>query len=268
MTATFENLCTVHSVGHGNYAWDCPPGWRQGRGAFGGLVVATLMRAMRHEHERTADMPFAVRSVTAALVGPVTAGAAEIAVTLDRAGTGLHALSARLTQGGEVKATATALFGKSRGSNIRLQQLPLCRPPLSSVDRVIAVAPPIAPEFSLNMQYAPYGALPFCGAAVAEAEGYVRALCPPQKMSAEYIAAIADAYWPTLFAKLEMPTPMATIAFTLQLLRRLEDVPAQAPIYVRAKTLAADAGYVVELRELYTENGELLALNEQTFVTI
>jgi acyl-CoA thioesterase len=268
MTAAFENLCTVHSVGHGNYAWDCPPGWRQGRGAFGGLVVATLMRAMRHEHERTADVPFAVRSVTAALVGPVTAGAAEIAVTLDRAGAGLHALSARLTQGGEVKATATALFGKARGSNIRLQQLPACVPPLYAAERIVAVAPPLGPEFAQHLQYAPYGAMPFSGAQVAEAEGYVRAQIPDSVMNAEYIAAMADGYWPTLFAKLDGPAPMATIAFTLQLLRTLRDVPASAPIYMRAKTLAADAGYVVELRELYTENGELLALNEQTFVTI
>jgi len=48
-----------------------PPGWRQGRVAFGGLVVGSLVRAIK---QRIADPARAVRTVTAELPGPLEPG--------------------------------------------------------------------------------------------------------------------------------------------------------------------------------------------------
>ena len=46
---------TLVPLGGDRFAWDVPDGWQQGKGAFGGLVIATLARAIaRGIHAATA----------------------------------------------------------------------------------------------------------------------------------------------------------------------------------------------------------------------
>jgi hypothetical protein len=79
---------------------------------------------------------------------------------------------------------------------------------------------------------------------------------------------MADAYWPTLYSITRAPRPMATVTYTLQILRAPEELDPSAPLFYRARLLGAHEGYVSELRELWTPEGELVALNPQTFVVI
>ena len=79
---------------------------------------------------------------------------------------------------------------------------------------------------------------------------------------------MADAYWPSTYATASAPRPMATVTFTLQLTERALSLDATAPLFYRARSVAHSAGYVSELRELWTADGELVALNPQTFVII
>ena len=64
------------------------------------------------------------------------------------------------------------------------------------------------------------------------------------------------------------PRPVATVAFTLELLSGLEGLDPEAPLFHSARVVAARAGYFVELRELWGEDGRLVALNQQTVVLI
>jgi hypothetical protein len=61
---------------------------------------------------------------------------------------------------------------------------------------------------------------------------------------------------------------MATIAFTLEVMAKMEGLPLDAPLYHEASSPAADGGYIVELRSLRGVDGRLVALNQQTFVAI
>ena len=45
-------------------------------------------------------------------------------------------------------------------------------------------------------------------------------------------------------------------------------LPADVPLLHRAHVAASAQGFFVEMRELWTEGGELVALNQQTFVWI
>src|SRR6185369_7921247 len=63
--ASLSEVSTPHPVGDG-YRLDVAPEWRHGRGAFGGLVIGALLRAIE---QRTADPTRKVRSVTAELPG-------------------------------------------------------------------------------------------------------------------------------------------------------------------------------------------------------
>jgi hypothetical protein len=59
---------------------------------------------------------------------------------------------------------------------------------------------------------------------------------------------------------------MATIAFTFQPFTFAGD--PTAPLAYRARLVASEGGYCVEFRELWSEDGHLLALNQQTMVII
>ena len=87
----FRAASTIVPQGDGRFTWDVPDGWQQGKGAFGGLVIGALARALgacEPEPER------ALRSISAELCGPMLTGATAIAVTVLRRGRGVTYLEA------------------------------------------------------------------------------------------------------------------------------------------------------------------------------
>src|SRR5690606_21365142 len=99
-------------------------------------------------------------------------------------------------------------------------------------------------------------------------EGWVRPKNPGAKRDAAYVAACIDAYWPAHLSRESQLRPMATVAFTVQPRPHFEGLDPEAPHFYRARVLATDGGYSVETRELWGEDGRLLGLNQQTFVSI
>jgi hypothetical protein len=110
--------------------------------------------------------------------------------------------------------------------------------------------------------------MPFAAGKEPIAEGWVRFRERPARRDVAHLAALADAWWPALFSIWSAPRPMATIAYTLQVLGTLDGLDPDAPIFHRARAVASRDGYAVEIRELWGYDGRLLALNEQTFVVI
>jgi acyl-CoA thioesterase len=243
-----------------------PEGWRQGRGAFGGLVLAALARAIE---TCEADPERVLRSISGQLIGPVLAGEAVIEVRLLRSGSAVSTWSASLTQQGETLAVATAVHGRAR----RIEQAswapapPAFDPPWSSIE-VAPVQAPLGPEFAGHLEYRLTGPLPFSSAPEAIASGWVRSKKLLPRLGAPELIAYADAWWPAMLATEQAPRPTATVAFTLQLFTPSRPLDPSRPLYHRAHAVAGQEGYAVELRELWSEQGELVALNQQTFVTI
>ena len=77
-----------------------------------------------------------------------------------------------------------------------------------------------------------------------------------------------DAWWPTLFSRSAGPRPMGTVAFTMQVLRDLREVDPTGAFAYRAWTPVAHEGWVLEMRELWDEEGNVVAMNQQTFAVI
>ena len=240
------------------------PGWAQGRGAFGGLVLGGLVRAIQACEPETDRR---LRTVNAEIVGPVVPGACAIEVVELRRGHGVSTFEALLRQEGVVLARATAVLGKRRDVDRRWSPV-LREPPPPWAD--IAPLPaglPVVPEFARNFEYRVTGALPFSGAREPESAGWISARVPAPIGAAE-IVALADAWWPAAFSTEPGPRPIATIAFSLQNLLGDRVLPGDKPLWHRARAIAAHDGFFVEHRELWTEDGELVALNEQNFVWI
>lgn len=246
----------------GRFTCDVPDGWQAGRGAFGGLVLGVITRAITDTVG--ADTP--LRTLTAAIPAPVEPGAAEIDVRVVRAGNALTTLTAELRQAGEVRALVTAVCAKARpaGTQWRTAERPAA-PPWQDVP-VAPFVPGLSPPFTKYLPYRLVGPMPFSRAGTAEFLGYVDGA--GTRRDAAWLVAMADAYYPAALVVFGAPRPTATSSFTMEFIEPLTDDDQAAPVLVHARCPAAYDGYAFETRELWSADGRLLARNHQTFVVI
>jgi acyl-CoA thioesterase len=265
--ATLSDAFTPRPVGD-RYQLEVAPGWRQGRGAFGGLVVGGLIRAIE---QRTADPSRKVRSVTAELPGPVEPGMVDITVETLRQGKNVSTVRAALWQQGEVRSHAVAILGASRAGAQPVAWNELAGPALPPWTEVapssIGTAPGIGPEFAQHFEYRIVAGQLLSGS-IAPVLGWIRARDPGAPRDAAYIAAMIDAWWPVAFVRFTQLRPMATIAFTLDIVAGLDGLDPMTPLGYRAIAPVCAGGYCLETRELWSEDGRLVAINHQTFAII
>jgi hypothetical protein len=91
---------------------------------------------------------------------------------------------------------------------------------------------------------------------------------PGRARDAAYTVALIDAYWPGFLAAARGPRPAATLTFSLETASDLNGLDPEAPLFYRGRILAGRDGYAIEARELWGEDGRLVALNQQIFVVI
>lgn len=257
----FKSVCAVERIEHLRYRVEVPEGWQQGRGAFGGLAIGFAVRAME-EVESTRPL----RVLTAELPGPLMVGEAQVEVLELRRGSGTTALEAHVRQGDAVCARVSGIFGREREDKRSwMPERPAMGdwrslPPLDSA----AVPPPFARAFEYRLAGFP----PFCSAPEARTEGWIGLRGGVCALGPAEIAALADAFWPACFATQTGPRPMATIAYTLHLLEGSGQLTSAEPLFYRARCEVASSGFLFEMRELWTADGKLVAINPQTFVVI
>lgn len=252
----------------GRFLLRVPDGWQQGRGAFGGLVMAALARAtIASEPERDRHL----RSFNAEIAGPVLAGEAVIEVVEVRRGSGLSSYTAVLSQGGQSLVHASSVLARARGAEApRLHVAPPERAPWAEVEPLVVDGLPV-PVFVQHMEMRPLSPLPFTGAGAGSepvASGWVRTRRPPPSLGAPEIIALADAWWPAALASSPVPRPLATVAFALQCFPPEPPLDPAVPVFYRGRVVADQDGYMAEFRELWSEDGRLLALNQQTIAWI
>ncbi len=271
MTEKLDNFAEVSQVQQsnqdGNFYCDVPDGWQQGRGAFGGYGIALAIRALEAAEGQSAetnDRP--LRALTAELPGPLLPGRAGIETKLLRRGKGMTSWEATVTQDQEVKVRLSALFGVPRVPEMKWEPNV---PTMQDFGETPAIPQGmLPPRFARHFEYRVAGNLPFSSSAEPTCEGWISPRVQLDRWGPAEVAALADAYWPSFFAVLDGFRPMATVTFSLTLTAAAERLDPAKPLYYRARSLNASAGYVVEMRELWTPDGELVALNPQTFVII
>jgi acyl-CoA thioesterase len=255
----------VRPLGGGRFELDIPDGWQQGRGAFGGMVLGAMTRAME---DSLANPSWPLRSLMGQLPAPVMVGKALLVVEELRRGSGTATLTARLSQESGVVAAATAVFGKQRVADREWVSLPKPSPAPFEGMQVIPVGPPFAPDFARFFEFRAEKHLPFSGGPDAVAEGWIRPAEASGGWDTAALVALVDAWWPAPFVREEAPRPISTIAFTFQLCAKVSSLIAGEPLFHRAHAVAGHDGFYVELRELWDARGKLVALNQQTFVFI
>lgn len=262
---SLTDLTTAKRAGD-HFTLEVPSGWKQGRGAFGGFTIGALVRAIE---AKVSDPARRVRSVTAELPAAVEVGAAEITVDVLRTGNNLSCVRAALVQGGETRAHAVAILAATRAGAGPIGWRDLVPPEAPSWKSLQATAlQPPAPEFAANFEYTIVEGLPFASGAPARAVGWVRPRVPCETLDNAYIASVIDAWWPAAFTKFAPTRPCATIAYTLDIVSALDGLNPHSPLLYRGVVPVCQDGYFLETRELWGEDGRLIAINHQTFAVI
>jgi acyl-CoA thioesterase len=240
---------------------DIPVGWRQGPGAYGGLVVAALMRAAE---QAIGDPARAIRSVTAEIPAPVEPGRAELAVEILRAGKSVTTARVALKQAGETRAHAVVIAATARPNSMSWNALtPPAAPVFGRLESLPTGGP--FPEFARQFDFRIVEGIPTSGMP-GPCVGWVKARDAGGRFDAAYLAAMIDVWFPAALVHAREMRPMATISFTLEIIdaTNLRDEPL---LYRAVSPVTADS-YSFETRELWTADGRLLARNHQTFVII
>lgn len=263
MSSLLEEATTLRGA-DGELTISVPDRWQQGRGAFGGIALGALARALIHGEP---DPARRLRTFTADLCRPLMPGEAQVRVEVLRRGKQLSNIEARLLQGGEVVAR-----GSGSLSVVRDASAPVVRPPAPAPTNwrdapAVPVGPPMAPVFAQHLEYRPTGPLPFSAGPDPVAEGWIREREPPTRYDAPMLIAMLDVWWPSLFALLDAPLRVATTTFTAELHTDPSAVPPTDPLYHRARVETQSEGFMLEYRELWSGD-RLLATNQQTMVLL
>ena len=247
----------------GLFTLEVPAGWRQGRGAFGGLCVASLIRALE---ATVADPARRLRSLTAELPGPVDAGVADITVEVLRAGNAVTTARATLSQPDGIKSHVVGVLAAARKSaDVGWQDLtPPSAPPWTEVTPLPDLG---FPEFARHFEYRLVDGMPASHGA-SHTVGWVRSRDPGNARDAAYIAALADVWWPAALVRFATLRPAATIAYTLDIVGTLDGLDPDAPLLHRGTVPVVHDGYFLETRELWGSDGRLVAINHQTLALL
>lgn len=261
--APFDDIVTPLAISTGHFELDIPDGWQQGPSTFGGLVLSGMTRAM----EATVSSERTLRSLNAELCGPVPAGQAALRVEALRTGSAVSTVACRLIQNGEVQVNAVGVFGKARTPDP--DRLTLAAPRRSDWRTLAPFVPePSWPRFTSMFEYRVSAFPPWGGGSEARAEGWVRLKNPGTRRDAAFAIACIDSWWPALFAVEREFRPMATVAFAFHPCGTLEGLDPEVPLLYRASAPVIREGYSTEFRELWGEDGRLVAMNQQTFVIL
>jgi acyl-CoA thioesterase len=220
-----------------------------------------------------ADPSRVLRSLSAQIVGPVQPGATEVTAEVLRAGSSVTSMSVRMVQADQLVAHAAVVLGRSRPTYAAATTLTAPEPPSwrDPANSHLQLSERLPPTFATHLEYWPTTPLPYSGADAAAAlqtAGWVRLRRPGRARDAAFVLALIDAYWPGLLTDARQPRAAATLTFSLETMSDLEGLDPDAPLFYRARMLGGRDGYAVEARELWGEDGRLVALNQQIFAVM
>jgi acyl-CoA thioesterase len=224
-------------------------------------VAAVVMQALLAD---VADPERHARSLTVHYLAPAVEGPAQLVVTTERTGRFVQFLTARLSQGDRLLATAQAAFAAATPAAPAFADptFPGYLPP----DAIEDVAdPPDLIAMRGRYEYRHVVGAPWDDPGqVAETGGWIR-LAEPRPYDAALVAALADAWYPAVFTRIAQPAGVPTIDLTVHI-RSVEALRHLRPedwVAVRFRTTVAGEGYLEEDGELWAPDGTLLAHSRQ-----
>lgn len=254
---SFDQGVSLEDLGDGRYRGHVDERWRVVLGPNGGYLTAVILNA---QVQRLADPHRLPRSLAVHFIDRTLEGDVEIETSIERTGRSFSSTTARMFQGGRLCATSHCAASIHReGESYDEIGMPEVPKPEDLDD--MAFDPGMAPPFATNFDYRPcLGHPPFSGAENAIVGGWIR---PKEERPIDpvLLAAYADAFIPSVFARLTEPIAAPTIDLTVHF---LGDYPLEADwVLCRFETPVARDGLSIEDGWIWARDGSLLARSRQ-----
>ncbi len=261
----FERDTAIHRIEADRYRVTIDKGWWVSRGPNGGYVAAILQRAIQDAADDAERMP---RSLTVHFTSPPTEGEALVETRLERAGRSLSTITARMSQGGKLRALALAAVSTQRsGSEFLHASMPAVPPP----EALGAAEPNIPANERYEHRFVPDRS-PRSGSEEALVTAWIRP-AEPHALDYPLLAAYTDALPPPIFTRASAGEEFVSVP-TVDLTIHYRTDPRTAGVGPTDFCLAifrsrlAHAGYIEEDGEIWSQNGELLAQSRQLAVML
>jgi acyl-CoA thioesterase len=261
MSSRFDTDTAVVRVADGMYEARIDAGWWIERGPNGGYVAAVVMQAFSAE---VADPHRHARSLTIHYLAPAVEGPAQISVRSERTGRLVRYLTARLSQGDRLLATAQAAFAILDGSGPSFADPSFPNyPQPGTIDD--AGDPPRLVPLRQRYEYRHVTGAPWEGPArTAETGGWIR-LAEPRPYDTALVAALTDAWYPAVFTRLTERFGVPTVDLTVHIrsIRALQQMRPDDWTAARFRTTVATEGFLEEDGQLWAPDGTLIAHSRQ-----
>jgi acyl-CoA thioesterase len=257
----FDRDTSVRLVGEGLYEGRVDHDWWIERGPNGGYIAAIMLRALT---ESVADADRTPRSFTQHYLAPPVEGPVHLQTRIERAGRRVTFVSGRMLQEGRLLATSQAAFALPMpGVEFNDLVAPVVPPPESLEPLGPVVGMPDPPPFRerYDTRWA-IGAPPMSGAPAAVTGGWIR---PAEARPLDHllIAALTDAWMPSVFSRLDERVGVPTVDLTIHFRATVDPADADEWCLVHFRSQMAADGFVEEDGEVWSRSGRLLAHSRQ-----
>lgn len=255
----FVAASTFERVAPGEHRGVVDAGWAQGRGAYGGLVTAMLVRAV----EADAPRGQALRTITTTFLAPATEGPATIRTEALRAGRNVSSFRASLSRDEQVLATCLATVAREREGALlhRARPRPEAPPPEAVSDGPEEhYIPAFARRFEFRQTHGPR---PFSGGPEARVAGWCRLVEEGVALDAALASAILDAWPPAAVGVSPAWCPVASVDLTYHFLSPFPLAIGREWLFYDAAAGHVAGGLADEHATLWREDGTPVATSRQ-----
>lgn len=231
-------------------------------GPFGGITAAVLVRAIETHPDRIGE-PLAV---TINFAGPVADGDFDISLRAARTSRSTQHWIAELSQDGDVKTTATAVFGVRRDTWSDTEAPPPSAPAPEQIAPSSRQGEVVVWARLYDMRFAE-GPLPGENAQPSATSGTMLWVRDREERPVDYpaLAALCDVFYPRVFQRLGGVLPAGTISLTTYFHADQHQLDALGGDYVLACAHANrfSRGYFDQSAQVWSRDGTLLATTHQ-----
>lgn len=238
-----------------------PPGWAQGRAAYGGLVAAIAADAMANQ----LAAPRPIRSFLGNFVAPAPEGELAIKSEILREGRAVVQTRADILSGDQVCFAASAAFGDDRPG---VEVVPDKAAPMPARDSVPPMQKGLRPlpgfldNFDIRWTG---GGVPMSGSRDRSTSMWVRHRSDMNAFPIAKIISIADMPPPVILSHYDKPARASSMTWSIEFIVPPELVEGDW-FYLDFTLDAAASGYSQQSGSIYSENGALVALSRQCMV--
>lgn len=258
----FDHGIALEPVGDGLVRGRTVPEWANMVGPFGGITAATMLRAVELQPD-VLGLPVAL---TVNYVAPVADGGFDVQAKAVRTNRSNQHWIVELSQDGEVKTTATAVFG------IRRDTWSATEPAVPEAPAPEDVGPGANP---LGLGWLRNYDLRFVSGGIPEPERAVPSESsetvmwvrdnPPRAMDFASLTALCDIFFPRVYVRKGQLMPAGTISFTVYFHADEAELAEQADQFVLAVARGQRfaAGHFDQSAQIWGRGGALLATTHQ-----